>query len=116
MTRGEGACLVCGKPIIYFDKAKKMECIMCHKTFESYASCEDGHFVCDECHEKRGVEVILRECKKTDSRNPVEIMQKLMEDPYIYMHGPEHHIMAGAALLAAYHNSGGEIELEGAME
>lgn len=23
MTRGEGACLVCGKPIIYFDKAKK---------------------------------------------------------------------------------------------
>ena len=22
MTRGEGACLVCGKPIIYFDKAK----------------------------------------------------------------------------------------------
>lgn len=41
MTRGEGACLVCGKPIIYFEKAKKMECIMCHKTFESYASCEE---------------------------------------------------------------------------
>ena len=25
MTRGEGACLVCGKPIIYFDKAKLKE-------------------------------------------------------------------------------------------
>ena len=39
-------------------------------------------------------------------------MQKLMEDPYIYMHGPEHHIMAGAALLAAYHNCGGQIDLK----
>ena len=28
MTRGEGACLVCGKPIIYFDKAKKMKCVI----------------------------------------------------------------------------------------
>lgn len=61
MTRGEGACLVCGKPIIYFDKAKKMKCIMCHKTFESYASCEDGHFVCDECHAKKGIDMVMED-------------------------------------------------------
>ena len=116
MTRGEGACLVCGKPLQYFETMRKMECVFCHREFESNASCEDGHFVCDECHEKKGVEVILRECKTTASKNPIEIMQKLMEDSYIYMHGPEHHIMAGAALLVAYHNSGGKIELEGALE
>ena len=116
MIRGEGACLVCGKPIRYFDKMKKMECVFCHKEFESNACCEEGHFVCDECHEKQGVEVILRECETTASRNPIEIMQKLMEDPYIYMHGPEHHIMAGAALLAAYHNCGGQIDLKEALE
>ena len=116
MIRGEGACLVCGKPIRYFDKMKKMECVFCHKEFESNACCEEGHFVCDECHEKRGVEVILRECETTASRDPIEIMRKLMEDPYIYMHGPEHHIMAGAALLTAYHNCGGQIDLKEALE
>lgn len=47
MRRGEGACLVCGKSITYFDKARKMECMICHETFESHASCEDGHYVCD---------------------------------------------------------------------
>ena len=116
MTRGEGACLVCGKPIIYFDKAKKMKCIMCHKTFESYASCEDGHFVCDECHAKKGIDMVREECKNSTSKNPIVLLQKLMEDPYIYMHGPEHHVMVGAVLLTAYHNCGGEIDLDEALE
>lgn len=116
MTRGEGACLVCGKPIIYFEKAKKMECIMCHKTFESYASCEDGHFVCDECHAKKGIDMVMKECKNSASKNPITLLQKLMEDPYIYMHGPEHHVMVGAVLLTAYHNCGGEIDLDEALE
>ena len=57
----------------------------------------------------------MRECRTTKSRNPIEIMQKIMADPYIYMHGPEHHVMAGAALLAAYHNCGGEVDLDWAL-
>lgn len=116
MTRGEGACLICGKPLVYFEHAKEMECSMCHGTFESYASCEDGHFVCDECHAKRGIEVIMNGCRKSQSRNPIEIMQILMMDPYIYMHGPEHHVMVGAALLTAYHNCGGDVAYEDALE
>lgn len=113
MKRGEGACLVCGRPIVYYDKAIKMECIMCHKTFESHASCEEGHYVCDECHAEKGIQIIMEGCRKSTSRNPIQIMQNLMEDPYIYMHGPEHHVMAGAALLTAYFNSGGYEERGG---
>ena len=45
IARGEGACLVCGKPIVYYEKAQEMECVMCHKRFESHASCEDGHYI-----------------------------------------------------------------------
>lgn len=116
MTRGEGACLVCGKPLIYFDKVKKMECVICHRTFESYASCEEGHFVCDECHGRRGIDIIMEECRNSTSRNPILLLQKLMEDPYIYMHGPEHHVMVGAALLTAYHNCGGQVDLQEALE
>ena len=31
------------------------------------------------------------------------------------MHGPEHHVMVGSALLAAYKNAGGEIDLPEAL-
>ena len=80
---------------------------MCHGEFESHASCEDGHYVCDECHARRGIEVIMEGCSKSEEKDPIAIMQKLMEDPYIYMHGPEHHVMVGAALLTAYKNCNG---------
>lgn len=111
-----GACLVCGKPIQYFEKAREMECVICHKIFESHASCEDGHYVCDSCHAEKGIQVIMEGCKKSQSRNPIQIVQELMADPYIYMHGPEHHVMVGAALLTAYRNSGGDIDLDDALE
>ena len=55
-------------------------------------------------------------CRESKSGNPIVIMQELMENPYIYMHGPEHHIMVGAALLTAYHNCGGEVELDAALD
>lgn len=110
-----GGCLVCGKELVYLEKAEEMECVFCGKKELSYASCEDGHYVCDMCHAKKGIEVILEECRKTTSRNPIQIMQKVMENPYIYMHGPEHHVLAGAALLAALHNCGGKIDLEKAL-
>lgn len=113
MKRGEGACLVCKKPLVYFEKAKQMECMMCHKKSESYASCEDGHYVCDDCHSAKGIQVIMEGCKNSDSKNPIAIMQELMENPYIYMHGPEHHVMVGAALLTAYYNCGGYNESGG---
>lgn len=116
MTRGEGACLVCGKPLVYWEEARELECSICHRTFPSNASCEAGHFVCDECHAKQGVQVIMEGCRRSTLRDPIALMQQLMEDPYIYMHGPEHHILVGAALLTAYANCGGDIDLEGALQ
>ena len=46
------------------------------------------------------------------SKNPIEIVEKLMKQPFCHMHGPEHHIMVGAALLTAFKNAGGQIDLE----
>lgn len=115
MKRKEGACLICGKPLIYFETAKELECQICHQKFKTYASCEDGHFVCDACHEERGVQVILSHCEKSEKKDPIAIMMEIMEDPYIYMHGPEHHILVGAALLTAYKNCGGELDFPAAL-
>lgn len=38
-----------------------------------------------------------------------------MSMPFCHMHGPEHHVMVGSALLTAYKNAGGEIELKKAL-
>ena len=35
--------------------------------------------------------------------------------PFCHMHGPEHHVMVGAALLTAYHNAGGAVQLPQAL-
>ena len=38
-----------------------------------------------------------------------------MNASFCHMHGPEHHVMVGAALLTAYKNAGGNIELKDAL-
>lgn len=116
MARNTGACLICREPLMYFETEREMECSICHHKFMSRASCIHHHYVCDSCHSKKGLEEVMQVCLETDSTNPIKIMQQLMEYPYIYMHGPEHHVMVGAALLAAYHNSGGEINLKEALK
>ncbi|MBQ8091067.1 MAG: hypothetical protein IJ233_10040, partial [Pyramidobacter sp.] len=35
--------------------------------------------------------------------------------PFCHMHGPEHHVMVGAALLTAFRNCGGAIDLSRAL-
>lgn len=112
MSHLEDACLVCGKPLEYYTEDREMECVFCHRKFQSKAQCIKGHYVCDECHEAQGVKSIYEYCIKSKSMNPIEMIQEMMVNPYIYMHGPEHHIMAGAALITAYYNAGGDIDLE----
>ena len=108
-------CLICGKPLEYYDTEREMTCAICGKRFPSAAGCVDGHYICDRCHAKQGIETILAYCRKSDSKNPITMVQGMMDDPFIYMHGNEHHIMVGAALISAYHNAGGKVELEAAL-
>ena len=39
-----------------------------------------------------------------------------MAMPFCHMHGPEHHVLVGAALLTAYRNAGGALELGEALK
>jgi len=54
-------------------------------------------------------------CLGTNSKNPVAIFRKLTSLPFCRIHGPEHHILVGSALLTAYKNAGGDIELKPAL-
>ena len=95
------ACLVCGEPLVYYETAREMTCVYCGGTFPSNAACEAGHFVCDACHSRKAVENILAYCGTCESRDPIAIARALMADPFVHMHGPEHHVLVGAALLTA---------------
>ena len=108
-------CLICGAPLHYFQQERELECVLCHRKFPANASCEAGHFVCDECHARRGLEVIREACLQSTSHDPITLMQEIMENPFLYMHGPEHHVLVGAALLTAYQNAGGRLDLESAL-
>ena len=107
-------CLICGAPLEYLERDVLMECAVCHKKENSKTACVNGHYVCNDCH-TQGLDSIIAVCLRENSKNPVEIMQKLMALPFCHMHGPEHHVMVGAALLTAYKNAGGEIDLGKAL-
>ena len=107
-------CLICKAPLEYLEQDEMMECAICHKKEPSKTRCIKGHYVCNDCHTK-GVDTIIGICLGESSKNPIEIIQKLMAQPFCHMHGPEHHVMVGASLLTAYKNAGGDIDLEKAL-
>ena len=107
-------CLICGAPLMYLEKDIEVECALCHKKEQSKTMCKQGHYVCDSCH-TGGIDTILGICLAETSKNPIHILQKLMALDLCHMHGPEHHVMVGSALLTAYKNAGGEIDLEKAL-
>lgn len=60
-------------------------------------------------------DLIQREIQLEQSKNPIEIVKKIMHKEYIQIHGPEHHFLDGAAFLVAFQNAGGKIHIEEAL-
>lgn len=54
---------------------------------------------------------IVEACLQEKSNNPIEIFYSVANKDFVRMHGPEHHVLDGAALLTAFYNAGGRIEL-----
>lgn len=59
---------------------------------------------------------IITDIKKEKSIDPSEIFRNIVSKEYMNIHGPEHHILAGASILVAYKNAGGEIDIDCALE
>lgn len=97
-------CLICGAPLEYLEHDTVMECVLCHKRELSKTRCTEGHYVCSECH-MAGLDSILALCLEERSTDPIEVLEKMMSKPFCHMHGPEHHVLVGAALLTAYNNA-----------
>ena len=107
-------CLICKAPLEYLETGELMDCAICHKKEVSKTRRIHGHYVCDECHTS-GMDAIIGVCLEEKSADPVAIIERMMSMDFCHMHGPEHHVMVGAALLTAYKNAGGDIDLEAAL-
>ena len=114
MTAMKDECLICGAPLVYPETSREMECAICGKKELADAHCANGHYVCNECH-MNGIDSIFAVCLSETSKNPRDILCKLMALPFCHMHGPEHHILVGASLLTAYKNAGGDLDLPKAL-
>jgi hypothetical protein len=100
----QSGCLVCGGEIFYSEVAADLSCYYCGVTTPANAYCGNGHYICDTCHNASANDLIERFCTRTDTVSPLSIALTLMKNPVVKMHGPEHHFLVPAALLAAFYN------------
>ena len=103
MTEYRKGCVVCGKELIY-GASEALSCFYCNKVYDSNVKCLDGHFVCDLCHSASANELIESFCSTSTLEDPLEMALILMRNSAVKMHGPEHHFLVPAVLLASYYN------------
>ena len=101
----KSGCLVCGAELVYATQDKDLTCFYCGAAGRTSVACAGGHYVCDTCHSGSANDLIERFCSAADSVLPVSMAITLMKDRRLKMHGPEHHFLVPAVLLAAYCNA-----------
>lgn len=112
------SCLVCDSSVSYFEEEsdyREEKCAICDEKFLAYGQCKNEHFICDQCLSNELYNMITDYVLKTKRKNPQDIVIEIMKKRNLYIHGPLHHYLMPAALLAAYKNAGGEIDLEDAL-
>lgn len=108
-------CLKCGSPLLHFIREREMKCAECGKKVRGNIACQAGHFICDACHSKLGVAEVMEILEGSQSRNPLSILHQAMNSEHVHMHGNEHHVLVGAALITAYRNAGGKVDLPASL-
>lgn len=107
--RQHSDCMVCGSELRYFTRERTATCHYCGEQKEANATCFNGHFVCDGCHQDKGLAVITKICTESAVEDMIILLKKIRAQPAISMHGPEHHAMVPGIILSAYRARGGKV-------
>ena len=102
-------CGMCGTPLVYQTDLTSMTCVFCQRKHATNTYCPEGHYVCDACHEREALEILRQVVNSSESMTPADILEVTMSHPSVPMHGPEHHAMVPAAIVAAVRNAGHSI-------
>lgn len=108
-TPHKSDCMVCGAKLVYWDTNRELTCHYCGCILPANACCQNNHFVCDACHSADAVEVIQQVCLNSRESDAVSLMQTIRSHPRFRIHGPEHHSLVPAVILAALRNAGNDI-------
>ena len=103
-------CMYCGKPLVYQNVEEERTCTFCGSGYPSNSVCENGHFVCDRCHQENGLDIIRQVCLHTRETDMIRLFERIRKHPAIPVHGPEYHAMIPGIILATYKNRGGAID------
>jgi hypothetical protein len=108
-------CGMCGKPLVYGTETRELQCSICGKKFQAQIYCPEGHYICDDCHSRSALETVKSILKEHQSSDPAQILEDILDNPAVPMHGPEHHAIVPAVLVKAAENAGYKLP-EGALE
>ena len=108
-------CGVCARPLVYATESVTKTCALCGKEEKTNIYCPSGHYICDSCHSQAAIEVLKNVLARSKSTNPAEILEQVMAHPSVPMHGPEHHVIVPAVIIAAIRNAGYPVP-EGAID
>ena len=109
MLKSLEECGICGKPLTYQPDPVAMQCVFCGASKSTNIFCAKGHYICDACHQKEALAGLKRVLTETTSTSPGEILEIAMAHASVPMHGPEHHVMVPAIIVAAARNAGFQI-------
>ncbi|HET97205.1 MAG TPA: methyltransferase domain-containing protein [Desulfurivibrio alkaliphilus] len=111
-ARHRAGCLVCGGEIVYDRDQREYSCYYCGGRKQSNAACAQGHYICDDCHQRDGLSAIRVICAETREQDMLALLAQIRRHPAIPMHGPEHHALVPGVILATYRNRGGKLDKE----
>lgn len=112
-------CAICAAPLEYATGPVEATCDLCGVVERALITCPAGHYVCDACHGKAAMDVARSLLAATGETDPAVLAERLMALPSLTMHGPEHHALVPAVLVAAARNAGhpvGDDAVEKALE
>ena len=102
-------CMVCGAELVYSQASRQLTCHYCRRNVSGNVVCRSGHFVCDKCHAHDALSIVREVCLNSGETDMAALMAKVRNHPAFPMHGPEHHAMVPAIILAAYRNTTGRL-------
>lgn len=110
--RHAAGCMVCGSELTYLAHPSEESCFYCGGTSRTHSVCCQGHFICDDCHQRDALSVIRLRCTESDETDMLALLQQIRQHPAFPLHGPEHHALVPGIMIATYRNRGGAISRE----
>lgn len=104
----ESGCLACGTAMVTTTTSEAGRCEYCAKPAAGRTHSDHGQWVCDDCRDRNAIDVISLFCATSTSTAPMHMAQVIFRHPSVEVHGPVHHYIVPAVLLAAYYNALGE--------